>query len=309
LATELKRLNLGRIVFLMIGLFALFPQAYGLVFDLPPTGSDLIGKMQFAKVYPGDNFATIARRYDIGFYELVEANPEIDADHPDLNQEVVVPSWFILPRPRKGLVINLAEMRLYYYPPNSRKVYTFPVGIGREGWMTPVGQWKVTEKNKDPQWIAPKAIRDARAKDGVFIPKVVLPGAMNPLGEYSIRLSLPAYLLHGTNEPSGVGRRSSSGCIRLFPEDIETLFKDIPLNTPVTIINEPYKVGHEGGQLFLEVHVPLQEQNLNNRTLIASTAAEILSQDKTNDYLIHWEAAKKLSEVQVGIPMLVGEKA
>ncbi len=151
----------------------------------------------------------------------------------------MIPTAFILPSaPRKGLVINLAELRMYYYPPDGKTVVTYPLGIGKEGWGTPLGVTRITEKTKNPTWVPPKSILEHRKKEGVYLPAKVPPGVDNPLGGYRMRLAIPtgAYLIHGTNNPAGVGRRSSSGCINMLPEDIETLYEKVPSGTPVHII-------------------------------------------------------------------------
>jgi L,D-transpeptidase ErfK/SrfK len=281
---------------------------FAITFDLPANGDTVVGNVQVIQSEPGDNFTTIGERYDIGYVELEEANPSVDPQLPQPGTVVVIPSRFVLPNtPHTGIVINQAELRLYYYPPNSHKVITFPVGIGREGWSTPIGVTTITAKVKDPTWYVPEGIRKARAEEGVELPISVPPGPDNPLGAYAMRLGFPSYLIHSTNDPSGVGRRSSSGCIRMFPEDVEWLFPQIATGTQVTIINTPYKAGWEYGKLYLEAHIPLQEQqaifgdSLQPMMNIVNTAVH------QHNIHINWETARKIAETQNGIPQVIGE--
>lgn len=224
--------------------------ATALTFVLPAHGDDVVGHVQWTQALPGDTFNKIGRRYDMGYFELVEANPMINPDHPQPGSIIVIPSRFILPPKRHGLVINLAELRIYYYPPHRHVVITYPVGIGREGWDTPLGPSWIAEKMRNPIWTVPESIRKDRAKEGVHLPVKVPPGPDNPLGGYAMRLKQATYLIHGTNDSQGVGRRSSAGCIRLFPEDIESLFAEVARKEKVTIIDLPYKFGWEKHRLF-----------------------------------------------------------
>ena len=204
---------------------------------------------------------------------MIEANPGVSPENPQPGTMLIVPSRYVLPNvPRVGIVINLAEMRLFYYVPLSKKIMSFPIGIGRLGWNTPIGKYKIIEKTKDPKWIAPESIRRWRAKQGVEIPKVWPAGPDNPLGQYAMRLSNPTYMIHGTNQPDGVGRRVSSGCIRLYPEDIEKLFKNVPMDTRVRLINQSYKAGFYRGHLMVESHLPLQEST----KLISRSPSELV---------------------------------
>jgi L,D-transpeptidase ErfK/SrfK len=185
-----------------------------------------------------------------------------------------VPNRFILPdASREGLVVNLAEMRLYYYPKvkkgETKVVITHPIGVGREGWTTPLGKARIIQKKKDPTWTPPASIHAEHIAKGDPLPKVVPAGPDNPLGAYAMRLSMPGYLLHGTNRPYGVGMRVSHGCLRLYPEDIEHLFGLVPLNTRVEIIYQPDKAAVQNGELFLEAHKvqeDIDEREGNNMT-------------------------------------------
>ncbi len=240
-----------------------------LTFTLPEHAGDVVGHIQTTHIEPGESFSSLGRRYDVGYYELIEANPNVNPDAPKPWSMIVIPTEYVLPPgPRKGIVINLAELRLYYYPKDKNVVETFPVGIGRQGWVTPQGITKITHKIKDPTWYVPKSVREDRAKEGVNLPWKVPPGPDNPLGKFAMRLSLPSYLIHGTNDPSGVGRRSSAGCVRMFPEDVKHLFKQAGIGMPVRIVDMPYKAGWQHGELYLEAHVPLQEDQAKQDELL-----------------------------------------
>jgi L,D-transpeptidase ErfK/SrfK len=227
-------------------------------------GSDVVGEIQVIRARYEDTFLDIARAYDLGYDELVNANPGVDPWLPGAGTRIVLPTQFVLPDgPREGVVLNLAAKRLFWFPParpgELPQVVTHPVGIGREGWATPVGTTKVVAKTRDPVWVVPPSIRRERAREGNPLPARVPPGPDNPLGRHALRLGLPSYLIHGTNKPGGIGMRVSHGCIQLFPEDIESLFAEVPVGTPVRIVNQPLLLGWRGDNLYLQVHPPLED--------------------------------------------------
>lgn len=231
--------------------------ALALTFAIKP-GSDIIGSVQTATVRRGENFEDIGRKFDVGFYELVEANPGVNPYDPGSGTALIIPTQYILPSgQRKGIVINLAELRLYYFHKDQNLVTTHPIGIGRHDWETPLGKGKIIEKTKNPSWHPPDSIRAWYDEHEMYLPDVVPPGPKNPLGKYALRLSIPGYLIHGTNMDGGIGLRSSSGCIRMHPEDIESLFYKVSVGDPVKIINKPYKIGRYGNRVYAESHVPL----------------------------------------------------
>jgi L,D-transpeptidase ErfK/SrfK len=284
--------------------------ANALTFKLPPPGTDVIGHVQWTQARAGDTFSSIGRRYDIGYYELVEANPSLNPIQLDPGTIVVVPSRFILPpAPRSGIVVNIAELRIYYYPANRPVVMTYPVGVGRQGWHIPFGLNRITAKDVNPVWVPPESIRQDRAKDGVILPKSVPPGPANPLGGYRMRLMQPTYLIHGTNDYTGVGRRSSSGCIRMLPEDIEVLFSLVKVNSVVNIVNEPYKAGWDAGKLYLEAHVPLQEQQTNSSVDLGAMRNVVSAATKASAGELSWEIANKIATTQTGVPQVIGYTA
>jgi L,D-transpeptidase ErfK/SrfK len=238
-------------------------------------GQDLVGETQVIFARHENTFSAIGRQYNLGYEEMRSANPGVDQWLPGEGTAIYLPTQSILPEaPREGIVINVPAMRLYYFTtekgttekaaeqgaPAVLKVSSHPIGIGVEGWATPFGEAKVTQKVKDPVWYVPSSIRKEHAERGDPLPSVVPPGPDNPLGAFALTLSLPSYLIHGTNKPAGVGMRSSHGCIRLYPEDIEALFSRVARGTAVRIVNQPVLAGWRDGQLYLAVHPPLAEE-------------------------------------------------
>jgi L,D-transpeptidase ErfK/SrfK len=214
----------------------------------------VVGRIRKHKVRPDESLIEIARKFGLGYNEIVEANPGLDAFVPGTGRKVVIPTSWVLPDipSYSGIVVNLSELRLYYFFDRglSHYVTTFPIGIGREGRDTPVGDFTVVQKIVHPAWYVPESIR----QENPDLPAVVPPGPNNPLGSHALRLSLGTVLIHGTNKPWGVGRRVSHGCIRLYPEDIPRLFASVPNGVKVMIIRQPIKVGVRGGRVYIEVH-------------------------------------------------------
>ena len=298
-------------IMLSIAVF-IFTSAEALTYNLPATGIDTVGKVQHIRLASGQSLTDVARKYDIGYYELVEANPRVNPVHLVNGTPIIIPTRYVLPdAPRKGIVINLAELRLYYYPKDSDKVITMPIGIGRQGWDTPTGTFKITQKIKNPAWHVPKSIAEDMAQNGVILPKVVPAGPNNPLGQYAMRLSLPSYLIHGTTVPAGVGRRVSAGCIRMFPEDIKSLFAMVPSGTPVRIINAPYKLGYDGKQLVMESHKPLSEMRhkySDNLQAIWVDAIDHFMAEQKTPTVVNWAQVDAVARAQMGIPQSIGYK-
>lgn len=216
-----------------------------------PVHGDMIGTIR-THVTTGDEILhDIARRNNLGFVELRAANPRVDPWLPGNGTKLTLPTAHLLPdAPRHGIVINLGDQRLYYFPNGPETVLSFPIGTPRAGKSTPIGTTRVVAKRPNPTWFPPPSIREAEPN----LPASVPPGPDNPLGAYALYLGWPGYLVHGTNKPDGVGRRVSHGCIRLYPESIRTLFEKVPIGTPVVTIDQPVKVGMSGGALYLEVH-------------------------------------------------------
>lgn len=236
---------------------------YAEVFQLPPAGNDVVGAITTIKARHDDSLIDIARRHGLGYEEIINANPDVDSWLPGEGTVVVLPTRYVLPpEPRRGVILNLAEYRMYYFPePDGDElgvVMTYPMSIGRMDWETPLGRTKIISKVRNPAWYVPASIRAEHAAAGDPLPRIVPAGPDNPLGAHALRLGLPGYLIHGTNRPAGVGMRVSHGCIRMLPEDIGFLFEEVDVNTPVRIINEPVKLGWDGDQLVMEVHATLE---------------------------------------------------
>lgn len=243
-------------IIIMVLLMAALLPSFSLAEELYNYSSKntLIGKMRYYEVKEDESLIEIARFFNLGFNEIVDANPGIDPFVPPPGKKVKIPTLWVLPekRPPKGIVINLSEMRLYHILKKDKKrvVKTYPVGIGDEGAETPTGFFKITEKIENPAWHVPESIR----KEKPELPPVVPPGPDNPLGTHAVRLSNSSIMIHGTDQPWGIGRRISHGCIRLYPEDIVKLFYDVKTGTDVYIIREPIKIGLKGKDIYVEVH-------------------------------------------------------
>ncbi|MEJ5227872.1 L,D-transpeptidase family protein [Thermodesulfovibrio sp.] len=225
------------------------------------SNTTVIGTVRYHNVNKGESLIEIARHYNLGYNEIVAANPDLDPFIPPENSRIVIPTQWILPeKPAnfQGIVINLSEMRLYYFYKSSQLV-TFPIGIGDDGLETPVGKFKISHKIVNPPWYVPESIRKERPE----LPAVVPPGPENPLGSHAMRLSGLSYLIHGTNRPWAIGRKVTHGCIRLYPEDIPKLYEIVPVGTEVIITRQPVKVGKIGEEIFVEVHMDDQLENFD----------------------------------------------
>jgi len=233
-------------------------------FEIDAAHDDVIGQLQVTIASKEDTLPDIARRFNLGYEEIVRANPGVDPWLPGEGREIVLPTQFVLPNAqRTGLVINIAAMRIFYFPPakpgEKQVVYTHPIGIGKVGWSTPEGKTKVVSKQKNPTWTPPASVRAEHKENGEILPKVVPAGPDNPLGAYKFTLGWPGYLIHGTNKPYGVGLRSSHGCIRLYPEDVEKLFGMVGPGTVVQVVNQPFVFGWHEEQLYLQAFDVLED--------------------------------------------------
>lgn len=263
-----------------IGYAVVVQSVHAAVFQLPTNGDSVVGQFQHVILSASDTFADIARKYDVGFNELVDANPNVDPWLPAEGTQIVIPTQYVLPNePWKGIVVNITEMRLYYFPASKGvefpMVYTFPIGIGRENWETPLGDFKVVEKMENPIWTVPQSVLDEAKREGRDIPAVVPPGPDNPLGAHALMLSASGYFIHGTNKPLTIGRRVSHGCLRLYPEDIEQLVRNVPRGIPVKIINTSVKAGRKDEVLYVEVHPPLKLSK-NTKSIVRKAAVSTI---------------------------------
>jgi len=300
-----------RIFYTFVLTIIIASQSQADIFTRPPADVDVIGQMSTITASSNDTLLDIARRYDLGQNEILLANPSVDRWLPADNAVVVLPNRFILPNvERTGLVLNLPEMRLYYFPePEAGEtpiVITHPISVGRMDWETPLGKTSIINKKKDPDWRPPQSLKEeAIAEGNEPLPDIVKAGPDNPLGRYAMRLGIPGYLIHSTNKPYGVGMRVTHGCLRMYPEDIERLFEDIPVGTPVHIVNQPIKLGWLAGSLFVELHPPMDEDKdkyTNYMQRVLDAIAEFTAQDEINlSGRALWEAI----EHQDGIPVAV----
>ncbi|MBI3440447.1 MAG: L,D-transpeptidase family protein [Proteobacteria bacterium] len=271
--------------------------------------SDVVGTVVHYAVKPKQTLYDVARQFDVGIVELLAANPGVDPWTPKVDTDLTVPAAHILPSGiRQGIVINLSALRLYYFF-DAQTVMTFPIGIGMQGWSTPTGTTMISKKRKNPSWAPPDSIRHENPE----LPEVVPPGPDNPLGDYAMNLGWPGYLLHGTNRPYGIGRRSSHGCIRLYPEDIALLFDIVKEGTPVTIINMPYMLGWRDGKLLLEVMTTPQQadQIAEYKQPELADIPDVYNavlQAAGGQAKINWSIVKDAVMWRTGIPVIVATK-
>ncbi|NBC50086.1 MAG: L,D-transpeptidase family protein [Gammaproteobacteria bacterium] len=285
----------------LIGLAALpLDPTLAKVYRLVDPSDSVIGTPFYVKARGEHTLLDIGRHHGLGVDEMKQANPGVDMWIPGAGTPVLAPDRHVLPNaPREGIVLNLAERRMYYFRSRT-EVETFSIGIGRDGWETPVGSYRIIEKTENPTWTPPASIRAEYAKRGETLPAVVPAGPDNPLGAYRLRLSNPSYLIHGTNKPWGVGMPVSSGCTRMFPEDIEHLFGKVEVGTPVRIVNQPYKVGWLGDQLFLEVSRPEDADPRPVKEIIPKEIANAAG------VVIDWGEVTRAQQQNTGLPQVVG---
>jgi L,D-transpeptidase ErfK/SrfK len=282
-----------------------------------PAEGDLVGEYREIAATREDTLIDLARRHGLGYEEVVNANPGVDPWLPGEGTVVRLPLRRVLPdAPREGIVVNLPEHRLYYYPPakpgERRVVVTYPVSVGKMDWSTPLGLTKVASKIKDPPWYPPESVRAEHAARGDILPKMIPAGPDNPLGLFAMRLAIPggSYLIHGTNKPAGVGMQVTHGCMRLYPEHIEELFRMVAVDTPVRLVNQPHKVGWSEGRLYVEVHPPLEATSsaviAPDRSSLARLVANAV---RLRAAPVLWALAETAFEEAEGIPVAVTESS
>jgi lipoprotein-anchoring transpeptidase ErfK/SrfK len=295
--------NLRYFVFVIFSIFLAISISLSIsaqVYELDNTKSRLIGQVDLHTVIKGDYFQQIAEYYNVGFLALLAANPSHDPFLPKVGSQLVIPNEMIIPYiPRKGIVINLPELRLYYFPPNNNEVYVFPVGIGREGLSTPLISSYIGEKRKNPIWRPTKAMQERHfVEHGDYLPKKVLPGPDNPFGKYAMRIGTSEYLIHGSNKRFGIGMRASSGCIRMYDDDIQWLFENVPLKTKVRVINQPVKMSYErGGRQLIEIHEPLSDSEAVKGSVVLTKALQRFIGTKRE----HWQQLLPVIEKPNGL--------
>jgi L,D-transpeptidase ErfK/SrfK len=285
-------------------------------YEITSPGQRVFGEDQSVQTVYEDTLYDLARQYSLGSEELIRVNPKIDPWIPGADKTVFIPGRHILPTgPHTGIVINIAEHRLYYYPKPQRhmpqQVITYPISIGKMDWRTPLGLTHVIAKQKDPWWHPTKSVRDEHAKDGDILPAAVPPGPDNPLGSRAMRLAAGngTYLIHGTNNPIAVGLAVTHGCIRMYPEDVEALYPRVPVGTEVRIVNEPVKVAWVNGELMVEVHPPVDAQGQSYEPDV-DKFSELLKQAVGKSVVaIHWDYAREVLGRADGVLATVGLEA
>jgi len=266
-------------------------------------GDDVIGRLGVIKLEKGDTLPDIARHFSLGINAISAANPGVDVWVPEAGERILLPLSFILPdTPRKGIVINLATMRLFHYKSDSKSlvVSTYPVGVGTEERSTPTGQMHVARKAARPTWRVPASIAADHRKKGDILPAEVPPGPENPLGEYALYLSKAGYLIHGTNKPASIGLNATNGCLRLYPENVKMLFSDTPVNTSVLIVNQPYLIGQRNGVLYMEAHTPLED---SDASALEKIYAKLRNIEKKSSRTLDWKKIKEVQTEARGIPV------
>jgi L,D-transpeptidase ErfK/SrfK len=282
-------------------------------YALTDAGALMFGDVETITAHGEDTLPDLARRYGLGYEEILRANPGVDTWLPGEGTTIVIPGQRLLPPSvREGIVVNLPEHRLYYFPKPKKgetpRVITYPVSIGKMDWNTPLGKTRVVDKRKNPTWTPPESVRKEHEERGDPLPPVVKSGPDNPLGLYAMRLGITpgAYLIHGTNNPIAVGMAITHGCIRMYPEDIEALFPLVPVNTPVWLVNEPVKVARVGGQVWLEVHPPIDAEGQRAEIDIESFYALANTALGETPAAIHWDFVLATLKQADGLPVMVG---
>jgi L,D-transpeptidase ErfK/SrfK len=296
-----KILVLGVAVFLSA-------QACALEFSLPKHGNTMVGSIDTVTMQPNQDLFWIARHHDVALDDLKRANQGMQDNMTAIDHVAIIPKQYILPDvPHYGIVVNIATKRLYYFPAGKSYFYTVPVGIGKPGWVTPVGRYRIDEKIRYPIWIVPDSIMQYRIAHGDPVTKIVRPGPADPLGKFAMRLSNHHYLIHSTNEPDGVGQRSSAGCIRVYPNDIAYLFPMIPVHTQVSIINQPNKIGVFNHKLYVQIYPPYKSDPQQENSFIVKKLLHYVWKHHLHVKQWHKELAKTAVDEATGIPVAVAE--
>lgn len=288
--------------------------AMAVEYTLRDDGGGLFGNIERVQTRYEDTLIQLARRYSLGYEELLRVNPGIDPWLPGEGTTVLIPGQRLLPPgPRSGIVVNLPEHRLYYFPTPKKgeapKVWTFPVSVGKMDWRTPMGTTRIVSKTRDPSWTPPASVRLERARNGEPpLPSVVPPGPDNPLGRHAMRLAIPggAYLIHGTNNPDAVGMAVTHGCLRMYPEDVARLFDAVAVNTSVALINEPVKMYKVDGEVWIEVHPPIDAQGQRATVPLPAFEARLNELLGTAEVAINWDLALTTLQRADGLPTLIG---
>jgi L,D-transpeptidase ErfK/SrfK len=290
--------------------------AQATVYTLPSPDATVVGDDQTVETVYADTLYDLARKFSLGSEELIRVNPGVDPWLPGAGKKLIVPGRHILPPgPHEGIVVNLPEHRLYYYPKPKRggpiEVITYPVSIGKMDWQTPLGATRVIGKQKNPTWYPPESVRKEHAEAGDPLPASVPPGPNNPLGAYAMRLAAGngTYLIHGTNNPIAVGLAVTHGCIRMYPDDVAALFPLIPVGTHVRLINEPIKVAWVAGELLLEAHPPVDAQGQSFEPDIDQFTERLRAAVGDTTVAINWDYARDVLQKADGVIATVALEA
>lgn len=282
-------------------------------FELREDGGDIFGKVERIRTRYEDTLIEIARRYSLGYEELVRVNKGVDPWLPGEGTQIVIPGQRLLPpAEREGIVVNLPEHRMYFFPKpkngEKARVMTFPVSVGKMDWQTPIGVTKVVSKQKDPPWIPPESVRKEHKERGDPLPEVVPPGPDNPLGAHALRLNIPggAYLIHGTNNPDAVGMAVTHGCLRMYPEDVAILFESVKIGTPVNLINEPLKMTRADGEVWIEVHPPVDAEGQSVAVKLEDFERRLDALLGQSEVAINWDITIQALREASGIPVMIG---
>ena len=285
-------------------------QTMALTYLIPATNQALIGELQYGSAQPNDTVVTMAERYDVGFNEMENANPHLNMVQGFGTGTVLkIPSQHLLPEQgRKGIVVNLPEMRMYYYPEGTNEVRTYPIGIGKIGKTIPIAKTTITRKTMNPTWIPTPSIREFNLEQGVILPRIMPPGPDNPLGKYGIYMGIPTYLIHSTIFPESIGRRASFGCVRMYESDIKEFFPAMKKGIPVIIINASVKTGWQNDRLYMEAYKPLEEHVAEPDASLPGMVHMIIDQTKDQKTLIDWQLVSYINKERDGMPHEIGMK-
>jgi L,D-transpeptidase ErfK/SrfK len=310
------RVTLGSALALALICATVSPPAHASIYTLSSPDQSVVGEDQSVVTVYEDTLYDLARKYSVDSQELIRVNPGLDPWLPGAGKKVIIPGRLILPPgPHVGIIVNLPEHRLYYFPKarrgQPRVVITYPVSIGKMDWRTPIGLTHVIAKIKNPVWYVPEGVRKEHLQDGDPLPRVVMPGPDDPLGKFALRLAAGGgtYLIHGTNNPIAVGMPVTHGCIRLYPDDVEQLFPLVPVGTPVEIINDPIKVAWIGGELLLEAHPPINDQGESLEPNVDAFSQLLQTAVGDSTVAINWDYAREVLQQANGVLATVGLEA
>lgn len=282
-------------------------------YELRGDGGDIFGSVERIRTRYQDTLIELARRYSLGYEELLRVNKGVDPWLPGEGTQIVIPGKRLLPpTEREGIVVNLPEHRMYYFPKPKKdepaRVLTFPVSVGKMDWQTPIGVTKVVAKQKDPPWYPPESVRKEHAARGDPLPVMVPSGSDNPLGAHALRLNIPggSYLIHGTNNPDAVGMAVTHGCLRMYPEDVARLFDLVPIGTKVSLINEPLKMTRVDGEVWIEVHPPVDAEGQSTAVKLEDFEGRLDSLLGEAEVAINWDIAIEALREASGIPVMIG---